>query len=217
MKPGRRLTAPSVLACTALALLPGCATKKYVQEEVGQTEERIRGVETAVEENQRRIRDVDGRVGDVDQKAGRAQATGDQALVKGDEAAASAEEAKRLARGKLILETTLTDDVTQFSVNRWELPDGSVPALDDLANKVLGMDKRIYLEIQGHTDSTGAEDWNFTLGERRANAVLRYLNQKGVPLYAMSVISLGSTQPVADNKARDGRAQNRRVVVRVVE
>jgi peptidoglycan-associated lipoprotein len=80
------------------------------------------------------------------------------------------------------------------------------------------MDKTVYLEIEGHTDNVGGELYNAQLGEKRAKAVMNYLNEKGgVPLHAMSVISYGESKPVADNKTADGRAQNRRVVVRVLE
>lgn len=215
----KRFSGLTGTAVVIAALLSGsaCATKKFVQDEVGQQAERIQGVESAVEENQRRIRDVEGRVGEVDQKAVQAQSTGSQALEKGTAAFAAAEEAKRLAQGTLVLEATLTNDATRFASNKWDLPEGGVPEIDALVQKILSLDKRVYLEIQGHTDSTGVESWNQELGERRAESVRRYLNGKGIPLYAMSVISFGSSQPVGDNKTREGRAQNRRVVIRVLE
>jgi outer membrane protein OmpA-like peptidoglycan-associated protein len=76
----------------------------------------------------------------------------------------------------------------------------------------------VYLEIEGHTDSTGSEAYNHTLGLRRADAVRDYLNRSGgIPLHAMSTISLGEGDPVADNSSSTGRSQNRRVVVRVLE
>ena len=207
----------TMLVLVAALFVPGCATKKFVQEEVGAQGERIQGVENAVEETQARVRNVEGRVGQVDQKATAAQATGSQALEKGTLAFATAEEAKRLAQGSLVLEATLTNDATKFKTNKWDLPEGGVPEIDSLVSKILSLDKRVYLEIQGHTDSTGNEAWNQDLGENRAESVRRYLNSKGIPLYAMSVISLGSSQPVGDNKTKDGRAQNRRVVIRVLE
>ena len=200
-----------------VVLLPGCATKKFVREEVATQATVIQSVETAVEENQRRIKDVDGKVEGVERKADQAQSTGDEALDKGNQAFQSAEEAKRLAKGKLVLEETLSNDLTQFEVNKWDLPEGGVSALDGLAQKTLSMDRRVYLEIQGHTDSSGSEKWNMELGARRAEAVRRYLNERGIPLYAMSIISYGESKPVADNSAREGRSQNRRVVVRVLE
>ena len=72
--------------------------------------------------------------------------------------------------------------------------------------------------IEGHTDNTGSEGYNFDLGATRADAVRDYLNREGgVPLHAMNTISYGESQPVADNSSAGGRSQNRRVVVRVLE
>ena len=88
----------------------------------------------------------------------------------------------------------------------------------DLSAKIKDYGKAVYVEIEGHTDNTGSDDYNQTLGLRRAGAVRDYLNQAGgIPLHAMNTISLGESNPVADNSTSDGRAQNRRVVVRVLE
>ena len=76
----------------------------------------------------------------------------------------------------------------------------------------------MYLEIEGHTDNVGAETYNERLGAERAGHVLKYLNQKGgLPLHAMNAVSYGESQPIADNSTRQGRAQNRRVVIKVLE
>jgi outer membrane protein OmpA-like peptidoglycan-associated protein len=72
------------------------------------------------------------------------------------------------------------------------------------------------VEIQGHTDSTGTPAYNMRLGEERAEAVRRFMNQQGVPLNRMSTISYGQDHPVAPNDTKVGRAQNRRVVVVVM-
>ena len=75
-----------------------------------------------------------------------------------------------------------------------------------------------FVEIQGHTDDTGGTRYNDELGQRRADEVRRYLSrQYGIALNRMSTISYGDTLPVAPNKTRAGRAQNRRVVVVVLE
>ncbi len=136
---------------------------------------------------------------------------------RGNEAFASAEEAMRLAKGKLVLEETLNNDVTRFGLNKADLPDEGVAELDALAKKVLDMNQRVYLEIQGHTDSTGSDQWNLELGGLRAESVRRYLNERGIPLFAISVISYGESKPIADNSSKDGRSQNRRVLIRVME
>jgi outer membrane protein OmpA-like peptidoglycan-associated protein len=206
-----------ILAAAVALLLPACASKKYVDEQTAVTTDMIEGVEGAVEANQQKIAEVERKVGDVDAKAAAAQKTGSDALAKGEAAMRNAEEAKALARGKLVLEVTISDDVSAFTVNKSDLPQGATAALDDLTQKVLGMNRRVYLEIEGHTDSTGTEMWNMELGLHRADAVRRYLNERGIPLYAMSIISYGEAKPVADNSTREGRAQNRRAVVRVLE
>ena len=74
----------------------------------------------------------------------------------------------------------------------------------------------MYLEIQGHTDATGADAYNYNLGEARAEAVRRYLSKQGIALNRMSTISYGKDEPVDSNKTKDGRAKNRRVVVIVL-
>ena len=72
-------------------------------------------------------------------------------------------------------------------------------------------------QIQGYTDVTGSPASNLRLGSDRAEAVRRYLSQQGVALNRMATISYGQDNPVAPNKTRAGRAQNRRVVVVVLE
>ena len=213
----RKWSSALALAVMTTLVLSGCATKKFVQQELANQSDKIQSVESAVEANQARIKDVDGKADAADRKAGQAQSTGDSAMERGNEAFASAEEAMRLAKGKLILEETLNNDISKFAVNKADLPDEGVAELDALAKKVLGLDLRVYLEIQGHTDSTGSEMWNLELGGLRAESVRRYLNERGIPLFAISVISYGESTPIADNSSKDGRSQNRRVLVRVME
>ena len=77
--------------------------------------------------------------------------------------------------------------------------------------------KGMYFEIEGHTDNVGDEMTNERIGMERAEAVKRYLyEQHQIPLHKMNVISYGEDKPVAPNKTRDGRAQNRRVVIKVL-
>ena len=88
--------------------------------------------------------------------------------------------------------------------------------LDELAGRVRGMDKTVYLEIEGHTDNIGSRTTTCAWA-RCAAAIRNYLADKGIPLHAMQVISYGESKAVASNSTRDGRAQNRRVVIRVLE
>lgn len=75
-------------------------------------------------------------------------------------------------------------------------------------------DPTISVEIQGHTDSRGPAEYNRVLGERRAGAVRDFLVGEGVEADRLSVRSYGETEPVADNDTEEGRAANRRVVLK---
>ena len=111
----------------------------------------------------------------------------------------------------------LTDDATKFPVNRSELSDEAKSRLTECANKLKSDNRNVYLEIQGYTDSTGAPATNLALGQQRAEAVRLFLNEQGVALNRMATISYGQDNPVASNDTREGRAQNRRVVMVVLE
>jgi outer membrane protein OmpA-like peptidoglycan-associated protein len=76
----------------------------------------------------------------------------------------------------------------------------------------------VWFEIEGHTDNTGDATYNLELGEERAMAVRDYLAKAhGIALNRLNVISYGEEKPVAENSNREGRAQNRRVVIRILE
>ena len=72
-------------------------------------------------------------------------------------------------------------------------------------------------KIQGHTDSLGDEELNFTLSQARADSVKSYLVSKGVPDTALSTQGFGASAPIADNGTRAGRSQNRRVVFEIAD
>jgi outer membrane protein OmpA-like peptidoglycan-associated protein len=203
------------IAVLSLVASTGCVTKKVFKKNVEETDARIQGVESGVEQGERRISDL---ATETDQKIGSVRGTAEKAVEIGNTAMAKAEAAEQLAKGKVLWTTTLTDDKTKFSFDQAQLPPEATGILDELASKVKGLDKTVYLEIEGHTDSIGSEDYNRELGEKRAEAVRNYLNETGgIPLHAMNVISYGEDNPVSDNANKTGRAQNRRVVIRVLE
>jgi outer membrane protein OmpA-like peptidoglycan-associated protein len=197
-------------ACAAALVASGCATKKYVAGEVGNVNQRVDSVEGQVEDTQTKLRDHDARITQTGQAATEASRTAKDAL---DRAVA----AGKLAEGKFLYETVLSDDAVKFGFDKAELSTEANTALDQFAEKLKGENKNVYIEIQGHTDNVGGEQYNLQLGEKRAEAVRRYLSTKGIALHRMSVISYGETEPVADNSTRDGRSQNRRVVLVVLQ
>jgi OOP family OmpA-OmpF porin len=72
------------------------------------------------------------------------------------------------------------------------------------------------IELQGHTDSVGADPYNVRLSQRRADSVREYLLAQGVSASQVVALGYGETQPISDNATADGRAQNRRVVMKVL-
>jgi outer membrane protein OmpA-like peptidoglycan-associated protein len=200
----------AVLAVAAL-VVSGCATKKYVQQETGAVHTRVDDVETQVEQTQTDLRRTGERVGESERRIGEVSKTAQEALDR-------AQEAGKLAEGKLLYETVLTDEKVRFGFDKAELSEEARAALDQFATQLKGEYNRdVYVEIQGHTDATGSDQYNIELGLERAEAVRRYLNQQhGIPLHRISVISYGEAEPISDNTSRDGRAQNRRVVLVVL-
>ena len=196
----------------ALALLvglvaSGCASKKYVREEVsretGAVHTRVDTLSGQVETNQTKIQEHDTRIGEVSRTA--------------QEALQRAQEAGKLAEGKLLYETVLSDDQVRFGFDKAGLSDEAKTALDAFATPIVDDNQNVYIEVQGHTDSVGSETYNEELGLERAEAVRRYLNmQHKIPLHRMSVISYGESAPVGGNDSRDARAKNRRVVLVVL-
>ena len=202
------------LAVATVAVLAvvtsGCATKKYVEGEVAGVSQRVDGVQAQVEDAQTKLKDHDGRIAQNSTATAQASKTAQDAV---DRAFA----AGKLAEGKFLYETVLSDDKVKFSFDKAELTDEARTAIDELAERLKADNRNVYVEIQGHTDNVGSEEYNLKLGEKRAEVVRRYLAQKGFALHRISVISYGESEPVADNKTREGRAQNRRVVLVVLQ
>lgn len=210
---------PRTFTLLTLLLLPagfwGCASKGYVRDEVAKevavAHQRIDDVEGQVETNQTRLDQQSERISAVSGVAENASQTAKDALER-------AVKAGKLAEGKLLFETALTDDQVKFDFEDSSLQPEATAALDEFAQELVTANESVFIEIQGHTDSSGDDDYNLELGFKRAEAVLRYLNMRhGLPLHRMSAISYGETAPIADNRTRDGRAQNRRVVLVVLK
>ena len=193
----------------------GCATKKYVLGEAATLDQKLEGMQTAVEENQKRIKEHDERLTTIGSLITEHQSELNQQKSELD---GKISEVRRFAQGKLILEEIIRNDEAKFEFESFELSDEAKVALDKLVEKLIAQNRGLYLEIQGHADSTGPEDWNVYLGKKRAEAVMEYLHDKyHIPLHRMEVISYGSSKPMADNSTREGRSQNRRVVILVYE
>jgi len=203
------------VAVLSLIAANGCVTKKAWRQNVEATDTRVKGVESGLEAQEKRTSDL---AAETDTRINQVKGTAEQAVEIGNQAMTKAETAEKMARGKILWTVVLSDDAVKFSFDGDKVPDGAQAILDDLATKVKGMDKTVYLEIEGHTDNIGSDEYNQRLAAMRAESVRNYLAEKdGIPLHAMNIISFGETKPVAANTTSEGRAKNRRVVVRVLE
>ncbi|OGD21742.1 MAG: hypothetical protein A2Y70_00880 [Candidatus Aminicenantes bacterium RBG_13_64_14] len=195
----------------ALVVGPACATKKFVQGEAAALDKKIADVSTEVEASQKRIKEHDDQLATIGSLI--PQHDGQFKAVDG-----KIEEVKTLIRGNLVLTATLKNNDAKFKFDSAELSPEAKSFLDQFVQNLIEENKGVFIEIQGHTDSTGTDEVNMALGQKRAEAVMMYLyKQYRIPLHRMSVVSMGSSVPVADNSSRDGRSQNRRVEILVYE
>jgi len=189
----------------------GCATKKYVTQEIATMDQKVQQVESSIEENQKRIREHDERLATIGSLI--TQHDSQFKTVDG-----KIEEVKKSIQGKLLFTETLKNNEAKFKFDSSELSPEAKAALDKFVQMLIDQNKGVYLEIQGHTDNTGEESWNLLLGKKRAEAVMEYFyKQHRIPLHRMQVISFGSSVSVGDNGTPEGRAQNRRVEILVYE
>ena len=230
-------------------LVTGCATKKFVQEEVAKSQQRtgaeVGRVDKTLGDEKARVDSLQKELGetraatdDAGRKAAEASTAASRATVRADEANAKATEAAAKAdaagataqaalgkateadqrltklwasRDKRTLTETL---VVQFDFDKWMLDDGAQTRLLALV-KQLQDQPQLSIELEGFTDTTGPVPYNIQLSQRRAETVRRFLVEKGVELPRIHSIGLGNIRPVADNKTKQGRDQNRRVSIRL--
>ena len=102
-----------------------------------------------------------------------------------------------------------------FAVDSYALQPGVQGTLNEVA-RTLASYNQTYVDVLGHTDSTGSDAYNQGLSERRARSVADYLSSHGVALARMGIRGYGETQPIASNDTEEGRAPNRRVEIKVV-
>ncbi len=223
----RKLFLAIPIAVFAVGGTTACATKKFVRTSVGEVNDKVDSLGRSLEETQERTRQNEAKISDVDQ---RAQSAAGQARQAADAANSAAGQAANTANGavakadaldksmkRMAFEVVLNEDQGNFKFGKTDLPDEAKARLDEMITQIKADPKGAFFEIEGHTDDVGASELNHRLGLERAEAVKAYLYEKHqIPLHKMSVISFGEDKPVAPNKTRAGRAQNRRVVIKVL-
>ena len=230
----RRMLFLVPVAAIAVGGSTACATKKFVRTSVGQVNDKVDSLGRSVEETQERTRQNESKITEVDQRAQAAAQAADQkaqgAQSAADRAGQTAQQAQNTAQDavsrtealdkaskRLVYEVVLSEDQGNFKFGRKDLPDEAKAKLDEMMQQIKADPKGAFFEIAGYTDSVGDKTYNEKLGLERAEVVKRYLyEQHQIPLHKMNVISYGEENPVAENKTKAGRAQNRRVVIRVL-
>lgn len=234
----RRSSVLGVLILTGLLALSGCATRKFVRNEVGgavnKLEPRITDVDNKLKETGERVDAVDKRaqqgIQAADQKAtqaGTAAQAADGKAVNAQKTADTATQGVQQANTRIAAVDNKFNSIDTYTVGQPEavtfklgsyvLSDEAKAKLDSVASQVSGQNSGYMVEIQGFADATGDENFNIGLSERRAEAVKRYLVSKNIQLHRISIVGLGEANPAGDNKTRAGREQNRRVEVRVLK
>jgi outer membrane protein OmpA-like peptidoglycan-associated protein len=219
-------TSLTILLALSTAFSIGCASKNYVRQQTTPLINKTNELDDLTAKNTKDIKDVDARAqagiqavnvktADVEQKA---QAAG--------QSAASAQQVADAANNRVgVLTNTVAnldnyrpvaETSVKFGFNKDVLTPKAKEALDQLAGSISGT-KGYIIALEGSTDSVGSAEYNYDLSQRRANAVIQYLASKyNVPAHKIYVIGLGKDKPVESNKTSQGRADNRRVDVRLM-
>ncbi len=101
-----------------------------------------------------------------------------------------------------------------FAVDSTTISPGFRATLDNVAQSMITYPSSL-IDVMGHTDSTGSDSYNLDLSRRRAESVANYLTSRGVSRARIATIGYGEQYPIADNGTPEGRAQNRRVEIRI--
>jgi outer membrane protein OmpA-like peptidoglycan-associated protein len=219
----RRIVNMLAVGSIVVGTTTACATKKFVRTEVDAVGTRVETLSQSLESTQEETRQNQARITQVDAKADQvgiwakdAQTAATTANSAAAAAAAKAE-AVEASTKRLVYEVVISEDQGNFKFGSAALPEEVQQKIDQMITDLKANPRGSYVEIEGHTDSSGDKMVNQRIGEARAEAVKRYLYETHqVPLHKMNVISWGEDKPVSPNNTRDGRAQNRRVVIRVL-
>lgn len=218
-----RFTMLIALATLVVLSSVGCATKKYVRNRVSERvtplEQRTGELEETSRRNSQDLGRLSTDVTDVKGRADRAQSQADTALSRANEANTrvnGAEQSVNDLRTNLDNYTLQNTATVRFKFDSYQLTPEAKEALDQLAAQIKDRTNFI-LEIEGFADWIGKDAYNNQLTQKRADAVRRYLaEQHDIPLFRMHNLGFGEMRPVADNHTREGRAENRRVEVRLL-
>jgi outer membrane protein OmpA-like peptidoglycan-associated protein len=212
----------SLLVAIGLLSSVGCATRKYVRNQIAPINNKIGELDDITAKNTKDIQATDSRAQQgieaadaAGQKAGAAAASADQAnqgvTRVGNGLTGLQGTVENLDNFKPVANTTVL-----FGFDRYMLTKSDEQALSEFAQQI-GQQKHYIVVVHGYTDNVGSASYNAQLSRRRADAVIRYLAARySVPTYRIYTIGLGEENPVAENNHAAGRAKNRRVDIQLL-
>ncbi|MBI5329110.1 MAG: OmpA family protein [Betaproteobacteria bacterium] len=214
-----RITAVEAsLSDTRKRVESGEAGLNQARQDIAKVQGELTRAESRITANTEAIGAVGKRVDGVQGDLVKAEAATAAVSVTAQEALDRAKAAGKLAEGKLVHESTLTEELTGFGPYQAWLSNEAKQALKKFADKLLAENQNVYIEVQGHSDTSGKAERNLIFSKARAESVRAYLNKScGIPLHRAAAVGYGGEKPVADNSSKEGRAKNRRVVLVVLK
>jgi OmpA-OmpF porin, OOP family len=219
-------TSLAILLAVSIAATVGCTSKNYVKQQTTPLINKTNELDDMTAKNSRDIKDVDARAQAGIQAVNQKTADVEQKAQAADQNATSAQQMADSANSRVSILTNtvanldnyraVAETSVKFGFNKDNLTPEAKQALDELAGKIAAT-KGYLIALEGGTDSVGSSEYNYDLSQRRANSVIQYLASKyNVPAHKIYVIGLGKDKPVESNKTKQGRADNRRVDVRLM-
>jgi OmpA-OmpF porin, OOP family len=222
------MTRTSLAICLAASMLAtvGCSSKNYVKQQTTPLINKTNELDDLTAKNTKDIKDVDARVQSGLAAVNSKTDAADQKAQTAGQNAVQAQQVADAANGRVgVLTNTVAnldnyhavaETSVKFGFDKDFLTSKAKEALDQLAANIAST-KGYIIALEGGTDSVGPADYNYDLSQRRANSVIQYLATKySVPAHKIYVIGLGKDRPVESNKTSTGRADNRRVDVRLM-
>jgi outer membrane protein OmpA-like peptidoglycan-associated protein len=219
-------TSLTILLAACMAATFGCTSKNYVKQQTTPLINKTNELDDMTAKNSKDIKDVDARAQAGIQAVNAKTAEVEQKAQTANQNATTAQQVADAANTRVgVLTNTVAnldnyrpvaETSVKFGFNKDNLTEKSKEALDQLAGTISST-KGYIITLEGSTDSVGSPEYNYDLSQRRANSVIQYLASKySVPAHKIYVIGLGKDKPLETNKTREGRADNRRVDVRLM-
>ncbi len=219
-------TSLTIFLAFGMAATVGCTSKNYVKQQTTPLINKTNELDDMTAKNSKDIKDVDARAQAGIQAVNAKTSEVEQKAQAANQSATSAQQMADAANNRVgILTNTVAnldnyrpvaETSVKFGFNKDNLTSQAKEALDQLAGAIAGT-KGYIIALEGGTDSVGSSEYNYDLSQRRADSVIQYLASKyNVPAHKIYVIGLGKDKPVESNKTSQGRADNRRVDVRLM-